>query len=572
MMNYYTNEQNILIVISLLKEHNIKKIIVSPGTTNVSLVASVQSDDFFEVYSCVDERSAAFMACGLSKASNEPVVVTCTGATASRNYIEGLTEAFYSHLPIISITFTQHLGRIGNYVAQVIDRNNPFRDLVKKSVNIQSVFTEEDKNCIVQQVNEVLLESINNVKGPVNINLVTTYSNNFTIRNLPKYNVLKIYSIYDKLPELPTGKIGIFVGNHVKFSGEETEAIDEFCSKNDAVVICDHTSNFKGKYAIQSSIVSSNSNILCEFDLLIYIGYVSGAYYRLKSKKIWRVSEDGKPRDVFGTTDSVFKMSEYQFFTNYNKKITSIKNDSLLKKILSEKEILLSKQLELPFSNLWIAKQTSSILPKNSTLHLAILNSLRSWNYFDVDNSILCYSNTGGFGIDGCVSSLIGGAIANPDSLHFGIIGDLAFFYDIDSLDISNLPTNIRIMIINNGVGTEFKNYNHRCAYFGDDADKFMAARGQTGNQSRSLIKNFVQNLNMEYLSADNKKEYLNNYTKWLSLDASKPIVFEIFVNSKDESDALEIINNLNSRKKAKFKRLIKQTFLYKIYRRVKGK
>ena len=47
-------------------------------------------------------------------------------------------------------------------------------------------------------------------------------------------------------------------------------------------------------------------------------------------------------------------------------------------------------------------------LPENSVLHLGILNSLRSWNFFEVPTSVSAYSNVGGFGIDGGVSSLIG--------------------------------------------------------------------------------------------------------------------------------------------------------------------
>nr|WP_311479280.1 hypothetical protein [uncultured Porphyromonas sp.] len=52
---YYTNERNAQIVISLLKQYGIKKVIASPGTTNMAFVGSVQQDPFFEVYSSVDE-------------------------------------------------------------------------------------------------------------------------------------------------------------------------------------------------------------------------------------------------------------------------------------------------------------------------------------------------------------------------------------------------------------------------------------------------------------------------------------------------------------------------------------
>ena len=92
---YYSAERNVQILVSLLKQHGIKKIIASPGTTNMPFVASVQYDKWFDVISCVDERSAAYMACGLAAESGEPVVITCTGATASRDYFPAITEAHY---------------------------------------------------------------------------------------------------------------------------------------------------------------------------------------------------------------------------------------------------------------------------------------------------------------------------------------------------------------------------------------------------------------------------------------------------------------------------------------------
>ena len=79
MEKYYTDEQNIQIVLALLKAHKIRKIVASPGTTNMTLVASMQQDSYFEMYSSVDERSAAYMACGLAAESGEPVVLSCTG-------------------------------------------------------------------------------------------------------------------------------------------------------------------------------------------------------------------------------------------------------------------------------------------------------------------------------------------------------------------------------------------------------------------------------------------------------------------------------------------------------------
>ena len=45
----YTREHNAQILLRLLKEHQIRKIIVSPGTTNIAITGSVQNDNYFEV-------------------------------------------------------------------------------------------------------------------------------------------------------------------------------------------------------------------------------------------------------------------------------------------------------------------------------------------------------------------------------------------------------------------------------------------------------------------------------------------------------------------------------------------
>lgn len=47
MDTHYTAERNAQIVLYLLKTNNIKKVVASPGTTNITLVASMQQDPWF---------------------------------------------------------------------------------------------------------------------------------------------------------------------------------------------------------------------------------------------------------------------------------------------------------------------------------------------------------------------------------------------------------------------------------------------------------------------------------------------------------------------------------------------
>ena len=60
----YTILENARIVISLLKEHNIKHVVVSPGGSNIPIVQGIQQDPFFKCYSVVDERGAMYFAIG----------------------------------------------------------------------------------------------------------------------------------------------------------------------------------------------------------------------------------------------------------------------------------------------------------------------------------------------------------------------------------------------------------------------------------------------------------------------------------------------------------------------------
>ena len=521
-------------------QHGIKRIIASPGTTNISFVASVQNCPFFEIYSAVDERSAAYMACGLAEESGEPVVLSCTGATASRNYIPGLTEAFYRHLPVLAVTSSQHQGRIGNYVAQVIDRSNQFPDMVKKSIQLYTVHDEEDKQNAITMVNDAILELTNGESGPVHINLFTNYSNNFSVKELPVFRKIERITNQD-FPPLPKGRIAIFAGAHQAFSAETTEAIDKFCELNNAVVICDQVSNYQGKYRFMANLVNSQNADLGfkRFDLIIYIGYVHGAYVKFSGKQLWRVNEDGVLRDPYHNLTYVFQMSEYTFFSHY---CVGTPKNTIKAECDKAFHLLQQKAPDIPYSNMWIARTISDLIPKGAVLHLSILNTLRAWSYFETNN-VLCFSNTGGYGIDGCLSSFIGSAQSNLSVEHFLVIGDLAFFYDVNAL-MEKLPDNIHILLINNGVGTEFKNYSHRAARFADAADDYIAAKGHNGFKNEEIVYGLCHNMGIKYLSAKDKDEFTMAMNEWLTIGAG-PILLEAFTTDSDESDALRSMNTI---------------------------
>ena len=561
----YPNEKNIQILIALMKHHGLCRGVVSPGATNVTFVAPLQRDPDFKLYSSVDERSAAYMACGMAAETGVPVFLSCTGATASRNYLPGLTEAYYRKLPVLAITSSQHLGRIGHMVPQVIDRTASLNDICRLSVQCPTVNSPDDEWACAMTINRALLELRRDGGGPVHINLVTTYSEDFSVKELPAIPIVDRIVLGDDLPSLEGKRVAVFVGAHCAFDERLTAAVDAFCEAYGAAVVCDQTSNYRGRYRALGALAWSQDGYFAhcrEIDVLIHVGEISGAYYWFMTGQTWRVSPDGEVRNPLGKLRYVFEMDEASFFERYAAQSWSASGASLMGEWRDADASLRAKIPELPLSNLWLAQQTAHRLPEGSVLHLGILNSLRSWNFFETPDSVRCYCNTGGFGIDGCVSSLIGASLASPEKIFFGVVGDLATFYDLNSLGNRHVGSNVRLMVVNNGVGTEFKNYNHKAAAFGEEADAYMAARGHYGRQSRDLLRHYATDLGFEYLAADSKESYLGVLDRFVDPEPhDRPMLLEVFTDSRDESAALKAMRSLEVNVKGAAKQAVKSIF-----------
>ena len=545
MSNFYSNERDILELVALLKEHNIRYAVVSPGSTNISFAQSLLYGPDFEVFSAVDERSAAYMACGLAAETGEPVVISCTGATAARNYVPALTEAYYRKLPILAVTSSQHFGRVGQYIPQVTDRTNPMNDIFVKSVQIPVAAREEDKWSNNLKMNDAILALRRNGGGPVLINIETAFSKVFDVKKLPEVRVIRRYTPDDAMPRIKAGRIVIFVGAHLAFDKAATEAIDQFCESYNAVVVCDHTSNYKGKYRVLGGLTERQTGYHSSCrnaDLVIHIGEMSGAYYRFEAIPVWRVNPDGEVRDSFKNLTKVFEMSEKRFFRIYNRVQKEPVENTYLQEWRDCEAYLQSELKELPFCNAWIAQQTAPVLPEGSEIHFGILNSLRMWNLFEVPSSVTGYCNVGGFGIDGCISTVLGASLANNSKLFYLVLGDLATFYDLNALGNRHFGSNVRILVVNNGVGFEMRHSDNRGDVFKEEANVLFAAGGHFGNKSRKVLKHFSEDLGFTYLSAESKEEYLENLMRFTSdrNAEDKPILFEVFVDVQNEYEAYE--------------------------------
>lgn len=545
----YSTELNIQVLIAMLKEYGIKKVIASPGSSNISFVGSIQYDDYFEIYSCVDERSAAYMACGMAEESGEPVVLSCTGATASRNYMPGLTEAYYKKLPVIAVTSSQNHWRIGRLHPQATDRMHIPTDIAVAQVDLRAIRDDDDFRGAQIELNEALLAMGNNGGGPVHINLEERFNPKFTAKCLPKVHRIRKYMAWDNLPDIPSKEVAIVIGSHAYMSQKLVQLLDEFCEKYNGVVICDHTSGYHGNYKIGYSIIGSQySNVKETPELVIRVGEISGDYYSLNLNVscLWRVSEDGKITDVYRRMPDVFEMPFEIFLTKYNNKRENRKSTEFFTRCLERENVLRNRIPELPFSTLYVAQKVSKQIPENVYLQLGILNVLRCFNFFRLPQKIKSTANVGGFGIDGASSTIIGASLTSPDKLHYLITGDLGFFYDLNAIGNREIGKNLRILVINNGCGMEMKLSRNIGYQFGEDGDRFFAASHHYANMSRDFIKDMAKNLGFEYISADNKNDFCNCLDEFLDTKEKEyPMIYEVFTDDKDEKKALDIATSL---------------------------
>lgn len=556
--HYYSDERNAQIVIALLKAHGVRDLVISPGATNDRFVLSVQGDPDFTLYSAVDERHAGYLACGIAQETGRPVVINCTGATASRNYMSALTEAYYRKLPIIALTCSQPIRNLGQMSPQMTDRVHLPGDIVNLSVQCPMIRTEDDAWDCALKVNRALLETSHRGGGPVHINLETDFDDRYTTETLPHVQKISRIVASDDTASWPSldgyKKIVVWIGAHQSFDARTEAAVEKFLVANDAVALTDLTSNYCGKNSIRSALILTQTGMKAnpEFaalkpDLIIHIGELSGDYptrgYLGCLAPVWRVNEDGELRDPLHKLVNVFEMPERTFFEHYATPAHSALPGyaDAWKTAYAD---LSAKRPQLPFSGLWIANTLAPRLPESAYLHLGIFNPLRCWGLTNV-NVAKSFCTVGGFGIDGGTSAMLGSALAKPDVLHFGVFGDLSFFYDLNTLGSRHITNNLRLLVVNNGEGGEFSvpgNISDN-PYCGERVHDFIAAKGHFRHEAPETIKLIAEAFGFEYLCASTTEEFESVAEKFLSSTRDKPIVFECRTTVANDRAALELYN-----------------------------
>jgi len=564
----YTNLINVQIIISLLKQYNIRHLVLSPGTRNAPLVHSVEGDPFFKCYSVVDERSAGYFALGLSRALKRPVCVSCTSSTATCNYLPAIKEAWGKNLPLIALTADRNSHKLYQMEDQMIDQTNMYGKYTHCSVDLPEVHDADATWFCTRKVNEAF-DAVS--KGPVQVNFQVSLLGSFNVPELPVYRKINLHSEIKNdfgweqfRGRLLAGKrIMVLCGQHYPQNARLRELLIAFSLKYNCIISADHLTNFYHKDFLKTILVTESMTDQ-EFeqfmpDIVITLGKHIWSFikYKLRNKggefEHWRVSPDGRMTDGLRSLAHVFKCTPEVFFENMNK-VTGAQNDRVYfdrwRRRIDE-----VKLPDLKFTNFSVIRDLSRCIPHGALVHTTILNATRLTNFQGLDDSVTCYSNLGAEGIDGGFSTFQGESEDFKTGLSFLITGDLSFIYDMNAIQ-NVLNKRQRVLLINNFAGGEF----HTNFSINDipDMDLYIAA----GHHSR-LHCSFSM-LDITYLSASNQDE-LDQCLPVFIAESDKPIILEVFTCAETDSSVLKNFYFINTKivfsssLKGRLKRIIRR-------------
>ncbi|HSZ24944.1 MAG TPA: 2-succinyl-5-enolpyruvyl-6-hydroxy-3-cyclohexene-1-carboxylic-acid synthase, partial [Cytophagaceae bacterium] len=429
-------------------------------------------------YIIPDERSAAFIGLGLSRITQLPTVLICTSGSAAYNYAPAVAEAFFQHIPLLILTADRPPEWIDQLDGQTIRQNNLFGNHVKGSYTLPVDTTHPDASWHVERIfNEAINLAVQFPKGPVHINIPLRepfypkesiqFSDNLKIIEA----VAPSYSLEENTKQLlwkeliAHKKILLVAGQSIA-----NDELKETLQLLNVPVLTEVISNLGSADTIHyhdlflPSLEISNN---LKPDLLISFGNsVLSKNLKLflrKNKPLahWHIQEGGVVADTFQSLTKHIGVSPNYFFKEMSKVI--LNTSSEYKAVWTETEKSVSGKIpkfltsEKSFSEFEVVYKVLYKLPEDSILVLANSMPVRYANYIGLKNrNIEVIANRGTSGIDGIMSTALGTALAT-NKIVTVITGDMSFLYDRNAFWNNYLPSNLRIVILNNHGGGIFR-------------------------------------------------------------------------------------------------------------------
>ncbi len=455
-----------------LHAYGVAHVVACPGSRNAPLLEILHRSGLFTMTSIRDERSAAFIALGMSQ-RGIPAAICCTSGTAVLNLYPAICEAYYQRVPLIAITADRPPELIDQWDGQTIRQQNIFEQHILESYQWPDELDHPEQAALIDQLmNGAMAMATGSCNGPVHINIPLRdpiYRDfNRQPEPLPIPHVdaaLQPKRGRPLLPE-PAERTLIICGMHQpdKRLKAAIMAISEH-----APVLCDIASGMM-EHSVhphweRAFSFADHIPELLQADQLISIG----TNMLSKSLKQWlrkhkpeqhfHVAESGWVGDPFGTHPRHLEQHPAHFLEAYAASLNA--GNNYLKSWqdwCQEYEHRYEKKRHLlPWSEWQALEQIFQQMPEGLTLQLGNSMPVRYAAWLSPRNTKSVFANRGSSGIDGCVSTALGYALAHPEEQVLLIVGDVGFFYDGNAMWNEAKPANLRIVLLNNGGGNIFR-------------------------------------------------------------------------------------------------------------------
>lgn len=544
-----TSFKHIAQLAEIIQQNGITKVVISPGSRNAPLIIAFDSHPHIENYVVHDERSAAFFALGMADELQQGVAIVCTSGSAALNYAPAVAEAHYRQVPLLVLTADRPTHLIDQGDGQCIRQYEVFKNFIKQSCQLEPESSEAQVKLGVELV-------LNHPKGPVHINIpldeplynTAEYSTNenYKVAFHPSENWRGTEKEEIKSIWKSAAKKLIIVGQMPPNKRLQI-LFDAVAEDSSVAVLVENTSNIKRftkfVHAIDRTLAVISEDEAEDFkpDLLVSIGgaviskKIKRFFRKHKPKHNWRVGEFTIDEDTYQSKTKSIKQTPESFFEFVNA-IDYASESNFGNKWKSKDFMAYAAHDEFvfqaPFSDLSAFDFIVDTLPEGINFQMANSSVVRYCQLFEPIGSINYFANRGVSGIDGSTSTALGMAVANPKRLVVLVTGDVSFFYDSNALWNSYLPSNFRMILINNNGGGIFNIIDGPKQ---SEQNKLFVAPHQ------AKAEQICEAHQVNYLSANSMNDLESRMATFYSEpDNKRPILLEINTYSESNHVVLE--------------------------------
>jgi 2-succinyl-5-enolpyruvyl-6-hydroxy-3-cyclohexene-1-carboxylate synthase len=440
------------VIVRQIIEAGVTDVVISPGSRNAPLSiafhqASVKG--LIKLHVRIDERTAAFFALGIAKASGRPVPIVCTSGTAVANYHPAVLEASHTNVPLLVLTADRPASLRKTGANQTTEQARIFGKAVRYFADVSgSVYPMELPFNSLQS-------------GPVHLNIQfeeplvgdksDNWLNDLTITAPKVFDRKTPGTLYTKSTR------GVLVIGHDR-GGLNADAVRRFAEELGWPVIAEDPLTFKN--AISHASVFLTSKTIAEDlapDTVVVIGRTTLSRSINSFIKMARKEIVIDPR--MATVDSD-RMANQKFLQLPKVEVQPADADYAEKwRKYSQRAMKMVAEIS-QWSEALIAREIGSAIPAGTSLFVSSSRPIRDLEGFaSARIGVETFANRGLAGIDGNISTALG--IASQRRETIAVLGDLGFLHDLTGL-IHNEAINLKIFVINNDGGGIFSTLSQR--------------------------------------------------------------------------------------------------------------